>query len=166
MFFFYGMLFLIPGYWIINFQHQAEKSAIERRELTRFSLQELGLRSIYDNFTHKNYSGFLYGLKTFIVERNLPRRIEEAARDQFPIRLQLIRLEKFLERAIISLAYLPLEDDVIPISFTSDLHIIKEHEFLLYPPIPFTEEVKANIDRRIDNYSTMILSYPEKDNVS
>lgn len=162
MFFFYGILFLTPGYWIINIQHQTERSIIERRELTRFSLEELGLRSIYDNFTHKNYSGFLYGLKTFIVERNLPRRIEEAARDQFPIRLQLIRLEKFLERAIISLAYLPLEDDVIPISFTSDLHIIKEQEFLLYPPIPFTEEVKANIDQRIDNYSTMISSYPEK----
>lgn len=156
------MIFLVPGYWIINLQHQTERSIVEGRDLTRFSLEELGLRNLYENFSQKNYLESMRIFRKIVSNKNIPVRIEEASRDQFPFRPQLIRLEKAMERAIITLVYLPLEDNVIPISFTSDIYIIKKYNFPVYSPNPYTPEAKAIIDQRIENYQTVGSSYPKK----
>jgi hypothetical protein len=88
--------------------------------------------------------------------RSLQIKFDDAATDQFPLRVQLIDFSKSIERQIIQLSYLPYSDPIIPADMSSGLYIIPNHEALIPMPLCLDADSYQQIDDRIDNYKNII----------
>jgi len=158
---FFLTLFSISGYWILRGKPEAEVSIIEGRVL---GLPESGyptLKIALDYIKHGETQKALNLVWNLYTEKSLQIKFDGAVRDQFPLRMELINFSKGVERGIIKLTYLFLDDEAIPADMDSDIYILSEEGALIASPGSFTNENIENINTHFKNFQNVISKFPE-----
>jgi hypothetical protein len=157
---FFLALFSVPVFWIIRGENPQKRSIIEGRELVQFSFNDRGflpaLKSLLQGHPAAARTVFFEQFFNRIFQQDL----EKAASDQFPLRIQAIQISKFIDRQIINLAYGFLTDPAIPTDMQSGLYIMRDKSQIFFGPAIFDESQTQMIDARIENYASLINSYP------
>jgi hypothetical protein len=152
----------VPSYWIFGGQNVVQHySDIEVRTLNEFPpfpryKSRMALQSLLTfKFGQANEQYFYQ-----FIDRSFQSIVEKASIEQFPIRLEGISTAMAIDRCIISLVYDPLPDSVIPTDMKSDLYITRDKKYIIFSPDRFTASTKLDIDKRVDNYATLISKFP------
>jgi hypothetical protein len=93
-------------------------------------------------------------------DNTLRDQLNTAVADQFPLRIGLTEIARTLERGLIASAYSVVSDPIFPASTDSTYFVTRDKTRLLKPPISFSQEIKHEIDLRIENYSELLKANP------
>lgn len=157
------MIFSIPLLWLILGNNPQERSVIEARNLKKFSLEGLGFKAAYMEVISGNTNQAAVLLSDLLEERSLQTQLEKAASDQFPLRISAIKTAKAIDRWAINLVYRYLPDLMLPADMQADtgLFIYRDESGFIFSPKRINEEIKSEINNRIDNYTQIINTYPK-----
>jgi len=131
---FFLVIYAVPIFWVIRGERVPERSLIEGRTLRAFP--KLSFTDFKTGVKRVIHGNFIEAEDVFFnqfTERTYQKQFEQAASNQFPLRLKGISVAKTLDRKIIELAFLPLNDAAIPTDFKSDLYILKEPKAIIFP---------------------------------
>lgn len=162
---FFLTLTAVPVIWWMPGRLVEQSSLIEGRELARFpSVDALDLqvfRSAAKRVLHGKPFEALELVTNQLDQRNFEQQVEEATSDQFPFRMSWIQRAKALERGMIRLAYLFLDDPAIPADAASGLIVLRDGSMIDAKPAAFNANTISNLDNRIKNYRELMAEYPE-----
>ena len=156
----FAFLLTVPIYWIGRQGNWEKISTEENRPLVTFPKISLDFQKAALRYLNSAKNSAFKKMGSQVLRRSYQKEIENAAVDQFPLRIELIRLERMVERNMISAAYSILSDPAVPASAASDLLIMRDGSTIMYPPAVFNDQVKQNIDHRIDNYKELVKLFP------
>jgi len=154
------IIFTVPFLWALWGNDPQEISIIEGRRLTRFSTTDLDLRRTAGRLARGSLDGARDAFLNFINTRSDQVLFENAASDQFPLRLNFVRAVKAIERQVILMVYAPLKDPAIPTDMRSGFYIMRDASAIIYGPVNYTDSSPQVIDERIANYQSLMAAYP------
>jgi hypothetical protein len=154
-----GIIF-VPVYWIAQGGNYQKTSTVEGKFLSAFKSSSEALAKIIISLNHGNIPAVKAIIDDQVIHRGLQKTLEQAAAEQFPFRLSAIKASRFFDRLIIRLVYSFLPDKAIPTDMQSGLYIDRQYDFLTYAPSNYTKSEKRVIDKRIDNYATLLRLNP------
>ena len=134
---------------------------VEGRRMTGFELGQRGFVTALRDLVKGDSAALKAVIDEQFIKRAILINVEQAASDQFPLRLAAIRTAKALDRLFIRLAYLFSADPAIPADMHSEYFIVREHPVIIPEPERFRESTLRVIDDRISNYETLIAAHPE-----
>jgi hypothetical protein len=160
---FFLTLLFVPGYWISLGGKYTEQSYLEGRRLSALpSLSykdfKLAVKRVLQGKVKE--AGELFFDQ--FIDRSFQMKFENAAPEQFPYRIQAIRAAKSLERGMIDLAYLFLDDPAVPAGAQSNLYVMRDSSSLISPVRSFSPATRINLNKRIKNYAELIRLYPNQ----
>jgi hypothetical protein len=155
------IIFIVPLYWIIYGDNPQDYSLIEDRYLASFKNLKNDLSVNLLQSGSKDPTAVKSFFSNRIFNQTFQKDVESALSDQFPFRIETIKLLKAFDRRIIDLAYAFLPDPAIPTDMQSGLYVMRDKSLLIYGPRDFDETQKQLIDERIKNYETLINKYPD-----
>ena len=159
---FFVIIISVPVFWLLTGGNYGKTSQIEDRELSAFP--------------RLSYSSFKIAVKSAIqgqpgnankiffnqfTNRKFQQKVENAASDQFPLRMLGIQAAKAFERAQIALVYSLLPDPAIPTDMKSSLYVIRDGSLLFSKPTQLTQSSFKIIDDRINSYKELIKDHPD-----
>lgn len=148
---FFSMLLLVSAYWLFAEKNQEVNSIEEQRQLTRIpalTLKELRSFSL-DLVTGTNHTG------------EYAKLLETGLSDRFPLRLFFLKASRWVDRQIIALAYLPLQDAALPADSHSDVEVLADRSRLIRMPTLYDAELEHKIDAAAANYDLLIKRFPD-----
>jgi len=154
-------IFSVPLFWTIRGNNPDQFSLIEYRNLVQFNAKDYVLRNLIGSLFRGSFSSARESLVNLAIERNDQKRLEVVVSDQFPLRIDMIRIARAVDRAFINLAYLPTSDPAIPTDMYSEYFVLRDESAIIFRPARFGPKEQALVDQRIDNYRTLIEQYPE-----
>jgi len=158
----FTILVSVPLFWIFLEENVSVISRIENRSLVAFpSLTFRDFKTAVKRILQarpEEANQLFFGQ---FLDRSFQQNIEKAASDQFPVRLDLINIAKWVDREVISLAYSFLSDPAIPADRTTGFFVMRDKSLLIMGPVRFTQDTRMVIDERIENYAALIEKYPE-----
>jgi hypothetical protein len=95
------------------------------------------------------------------LDRSYQKGFENAASDQFPLRLPLILFARALDRKLIEMAYSPLPDPAIPAAMNSGIYVLRDGSRLIADPNRFDENRRTNVDKHLENLNDLIRDHPD-----
>ncbi len=136
-------------------------SITENRPLERFGTYwadlKNGLKRMLDGGFGDAYEEYFVR----IAEQSLQNQILEAVADQFPKRLNLIKISKAYDRALITGTYGLTAMPALPASLDTDYFIMRDAPvFLLEPKQPGYIGLKT-VENRAQNYADLVDAFPE-----
>lgn len=155
------LIFSVPLFWVVRGNNPQGFSLIEYRNLVRFTTTDLDFRRFGGWLLRGNLENAGRSLDNLQATRSDQVRIEQAASDQFPLRIGMIKASRAVDRTFIRLAYSSASDPAIPTDMHSDLLFLPGETAIIYKPARYDAEVQSLIDQRIDNYRTVIAQYPQ-----
>jgi hypothetical protein len=157
------LLLTVPTYWATLQGKWNKNSVEEQRILATFpAISWKGNWMVTKDLIKGNVASVEKILWDQILDRAYQRRIERASIDQFPLRIHFIEMALTLERSITRLSYSLLDDPAIPASWATTELVMRDESMLLYTPAVFDDQVKKNIDARIQNYKKLVSLYPNQ----
>jgi hypothetical protein len=159
---FFLTIFSVPVIWAIRGEVTPQKSLIEGRTLKVFP--SLSVNNFEKSVKQIFQGEFSKARKLFFdqfISRTYQVKVEKATADQFPGRIHAIQAAKLVDRMIIELSYLPLDDVAIPTDMHSTLYVIKDKSLIIYGPARYNKSISDIIDQRIANYQTLINLNPD-----
>jgi hypothetical protein len=162
---FFLALFAVPVIWWMPGRFVEPFSLIEGRELTRFPGMDALNFQVFNTAAKRVLQGqpseALALVKGHLEQRSFEQKVEAAARDQFPFRMNWIHRSKALERGLIQLAYLFLDDPAIPADAASGLVVLRDGSMIDAKPASFNANTISNLENRIENYRELMAEHPE-----
>lgn len=159
---FFVILLSVPVFLLLKPDTPPEESVVEARAMV--ALQPKGTPNLQRALDHLQ-KGEIFQAAELIIDlftaASFIEKFEQAASDQFPLRMQIIQFSKAVERTIISSAYFFLNDPSIPADMTNNIYIDKQNDQLIFMPTQFNENTRESIEKRIKNYEELIQKYPE-----
>jgi hypothetical protein len=158
----YVMLFIlilsVPVYWF-NYQGNGQVFSLEeQRKLAAFPTL-----ADYKTAARQILKGDFKSSQDHIQSK-----FENAAADQFPLRLEWIEAGRLVERSLIRLAYSWLNDPAMPASISlpamdvDPFYAMRDGSMLFNAPGKFYDQTKMDIDLRINNYKDMVTHFPNQ----
>lgn len=159
---FFAIILAVPVFWVVRGKVEPQRSLIEYRTLNvfpslsfkdfktatkrvlQFKFQEAG-ELFYDQFTQNKFQ----------------TRFERGVKDQFPFRSPGIQLSKNLDRILIRMVYLFLDDPAIPADMRLFVYETRDAKILFPSPEKFTTGTINDIDTKISQYKTLMETYPD-----
>ncbi len=161
LFLFFILIISVPVYWLTKGSSTPQVSLIEGRLLElpekSYPTLKVALEFIKDGHPEKAVA-LVWDLFT---GGSLQKKFDSAARDQFPLRMPLIKFSKAIDRRIIELSYAFTDNVVIPADMTSDIFIDRDNQALFYAPENLNESSFDKIDERLANYAEISTLYPD-----
>ncbi|MCJ7696170.1 MAG: hypothetical protein MUO40_12215 [Anaerolineaceae bacterium] len=158
---FFAIILSVLLTWIIRGNNPQTVSVIEGRTLGKFYTAGMDIRRAAGRLYRGKPASALEALQNLIKTRSDQKLIEAAASDQFPLRLTFIKAAKAIDRQVIKLAYLLLPDPAIPADMQSVIYVMRDESALIYAPYLFNEDTPDMIDHQIQNFQTLIDTYPD-----
>ncbi len=162
---FFLTLSAVPVIWWMPGRFVEQYSLIEGRELNRFPGVDALNFQVFKTAAKRVLQGqprdALELVTGHLDQRSFEQKVEEAARDQFPFRISWIQRSKALERGMIRMAYLFLDDPAIPADAASGLIVLRDGSMIDAKPAAFNADTISNLDSRIQNYRELMAGYPE-----
>jgi hypothetical protein len=94
-------------------------------------------------------------------KRSFQANLEAACSDQFVGRINFLRAERWIERGIIWMAYLPFDDSALPAGGDDRIMVLRDSDVLMWRPATFDVKVRDAIDERIANYEQLMTQHPQ-----
>lgn len=157
------VLFLVSGYWISRNRDFPEISVVEGRELEQFP--RFGVKELM-NTAWLIKEGLFTNARIYfwdpIAKSDFQQQVLEAASDQFPYRIPLIRFARVVDRAMISTTYLFMPDPAVPLDTTSGFYLTKDKSMVIKGIPQFSPAVTDVLDKQIENFTAMAGLFPEQ----
>jgi len=154
------LIFTVPVFWALRGNNPQGFSLIENRNLQQFNPKDYALSRVVGSLLRKNFASARESFRGLFTDRSDQVRIEQAASDQFPLRIDMIKAARALDRAFIDLAYFSAPDPAIPTDMHSEFLVLPGDTAIIFSPARYGPAEQAQIDQRIDNYRTLIAQYP------
>ena len=160
---FFIIIISVPVYWLTKGSNTPQVSLIEGRllELPEKSYPTLKVALEFIKDRHPERAVAL--VWDLFTGGSLQKKFDSAARDQFPLRMPLIKFSKAVDRRIIDVSYAFFDHAVIPADMTSEIYYDRNHQALFYAPETLDESSFEKIDKRLANYSEIATLYPDID---
>jgi len=158
---FFLILIAIPVFWLVRGKPSSQVSIVEGRVLGVPEKSYPTLKIALDYIRQGKPELAIALVWDLYTGGSLQRKFDNAATDQFPLRMPLILFSKAVDRQIIKFVYMFSDDVVIPADMTSDFYIILDEDALIYPPDTLDQKSFESIDERIANYQEIIATYPD-----
>lgn len=159
-----AIILILPlGYWLSLNGRWSGYSETEDRKYTAFptlSLRDMKTASkrVYQGLYSE--AGELFFNQ--FIDRDLFKKVEQAAAEQILWRFSLINFSKIFERAVIGSIYAFLPDQAYPASMASEvLYIDRDHSNLMEQVALFGDKQKTMEDERIAIYQEYLKKYPD-----
>lgn len=156
-------LLLVPSFWLSRGGEFETTSIIEGRILNvfpNFGINEIG-RSLWlvVRGRFQDAGGVFIGP---LASQTIQTQFSNAASDQFPLRLPLIRFAKAADRVMIDTTYTFMPDQMVPADTKTQIYISKDGTTVIKGLLFFNDETRDKLDERIANYSALADEFPEK----
>lgn len=161
IFIFFLILFSVSGFWIIRGENPDEKTLLEGRYLKDFNQIDCKFYLFLKGLFQADLNSTNQTPTEELTCQDFQNEFEEAASDQFPFRNELIKTAKEIDRQIIDQAYTFTQDPVIPADINSNFYITQDNIAFIEAPEEFDESLFDIIDYRINNYSSLMETYPD-----
>lgn len=156
-------IFLIPAYWLFVDNNKPIDSIEEGRELTTFPKLEIhDFRVSLDKLVNEGKREALRNYTNRFTKRSFQKKFEVALSDRFLLRINMIKLANWVDRQIIELAYLFVNDPVIPANADSKTLVSRDRTLLMRLPASFDPTLKRTIDKGIEAYLELMELFPEQ----
>lgn len=159
---FFIVLLFVPIFTLLKGESAPEENVIEARAIV--ALRPSGTPNLQRALNHLEKGEVFQAVELLMdlfTAASFMEKVERSTSDRFPLRMAIIQFSKAVERTIINTAYVFLPDRVIPADMSNNIYFDKDRNQLIFAPTQFNENTRSSIDQRIENFATLIETYPE-----